>query len=89
MRILEEIRKKGYVGGYSTLKDYCRTLRKDRAKTAVIKFETEAGRQARVDFGDFDRIDIDGGISKYLVHEIISASREDERNQNIEFRGSF
>ena len=46
MRILEEIRKKGYDGGYSTVKSYCATLRKDRAINAVIRFETEPGRQA-------------------------------------------
>ncbi|MCW6169288.1 MAG: hypothetical protein LVQ94_05955, partial [Thermoplasmatales archaeon] len=38
VRILEEIRKKGYKGGYSTLKYYCATLRKDHAITAVIRF---------------------------------------------------
>ena len=46
VRILEEIRKKGYDGGYSTVKSYCATLRKDRAINAVIRFETEPGRQA-------------------------------------------
>ena len=30
VRILEEIRKMGYDGGYTILKDYCHELRKDR-----------------------------------------------------------
>ena len=30
VRILEEIRKMGYDGGYTILKDYCHDLRKDR-----------------------------------------------------------
>ena len=30
VRILEEIRKTGYSGGYTTLKDYFHELRKDR-----------------------------------------------------------
>ena len=30
VRILVEIRKTGYNGGYTTLKDYCHELRKDR-----------------------------------------------------------
>ena len=60
IRILEEIRKKGYMGGYSTRKYYCVTLRKDRAITAVIRFETEPGKQSQVDFGEFGYIDMDG-----------------------------
>ncbi len=67
VRILEEIRKKGYTGGYSTLKYYCSTLRKDRAINAVIRYETEPGRQAQVDFGDFGRMEIDGVWKKLYV----------------------
>ena len=59
VRILDGIKKKGYTGGYSTLKAYCHTLRKDRAITAVIRFETEPGRQAQVDFGEFGHIIVD------------------------------
>ena len=39
VRILEEIRKQGYTGEYTILKDYCRTVRKDRAIKAVIRYE--------------------------------------------------
>ncbi|EQD55673.1 transposase, partial [mine drainage metagenome] len=35
VRIMEEIKKKGYTGGYTILKDYCSTLRKDRPINAV------------------------------------------------------
>ncbi len=76
VRILDEIRKKGYTGGYSTLKYYCATLRKDRAITAVIRFETEPGRQAQVDFGDFGYIEIDGMRRKlYCFSYILGYSR--------------
>ena len=76
IRILEEIRKKGYKGGYSTLKYYCATLRKDRAITAVIRFETEPGRQAQVDFGSFGYIEIDGKRRKlYAFSYILGYSR--------------
>ena len=51
VRILEEIRKKGYEGGYSTLKSYCATLKKDLAINEGIRFETEPGRQEQVDLG--------------------------------------
>jgi len=40
VRILEEIRKWGYKGSYTTLKEYCRTLRKERAIKAVYCFQS-------------------------------------------------
>ena len=53
VRILEDIRKKGYDGGYTILKDYCHELRKDRRIQAVYRYETELGKQSQVDFGEF------------------------------------
>ena len=76
VRILEEIRKKGYTGGYSTLKSYCSTLRKDRAIKAVYRYETEPGKQAQVDFGNFGHIEIDGKRRKlYAFSYILGYSR--------------
>ncbi len=63
-RILEEIRKKGYAGGYTILKDYCRTVRRDREITAMIRFETEPGKQVRAGFGEFGHIAMDGERKK-------------------------
>ncbi|WP_287961153.1 hypothetical protein [Acidiplasma sp.] len=60
VRILEEIRKIGYNGGYTILKEYCHELRKDRRIQAVYRYETEPGKQSQVDFGEFGHIDIDG-----------------------------
>ncbi len=37
MRILEEIRKWGYQGSYTTLKNYCRTIRKQRSIKVVSR----------------------------------------------------
>ena len=76
VRILDEIRKKGYTGKYTILKDYCHTLRKDRAIKAVIRFETEPGRQAQVDFGEFGYIEMDGVWKKlYAFSYILGYSR--------------
>ena len=76
VRILEEIKKKGYTGGYTILKDYCRTLRKDRAIKAVIRFETDPGKQAQVDFAEFGYIEIDGKRKKlYCFSYILGYSR--------------
>lgn len=43
VRIMEEIRKKGYDGGYTILKEYCHDIRKDRSIQAVYRYETEPG----------------------------------------------
>ena len=59
VRILEEIRKIGYDGGYTILKEYCHELRKDRRIQAVYRYETDPGKQSQVDFGEFGHIDID------------------------------
>ncbi|EQD69553.1 integrase catalytic subunit [mine drainage metagenome] len=76
VRIMEEIKKKGYTGGYTILKDYCSTLRKDRPINAVIRFETEPGRQAQVDFGEFGYVEIDGARTKlYAFSYILGYSR--------------
>ena len=63
-RILEEIRAKGYRGGYTILTDYCRKLRNDRKVKAVYRFETKPGEQAQVDYGDFGPIEIDGAVRR-------------------------
>jgi transposase len=42
-RILEDIREKGYSGGYSILKEFCQPLRMDRRLKAVYRFETGPG----------------------------------------------
>ncbi len=76
IRILEEIRKQGYDGGYTILKDYCSTVRKDRRIPAVYRYETDPGKQSQVDFGDFGRIEMDGISRKlYAFSMILGFSR--------------
>ena len=53
VRILEEIRAAGCAGGYSQLKGLVRQLRPAPPPEAAVRFETPAGRQARVDFAEF------------------------------------
>ena len=64
VRILDEIREKGYKGEYSTLKNYCRTIRNDMRVKAVWRFDTKPGEQAQVDYGTFGPILIDGEMRK-------------------------
>ena len=76
IRILEEIRKQGYDGGYTILKEYCSAIRKDRRIPAVYRYETDPGKQSQVDFGDFGRIEMDGISRKlYAFSMILGFSR--------------
>ena len=60
VRIYEELREKGYPGSYTTVKDLCRNIRRQRSIMAVYRYETEPGKQSQVDFGEFGYIDLDG-----------------------------
>ena len=44
------IKKKGYQGGYTTVKRYCRNYREKRVKKATIRIETTPGLSAQVDW---------------------------------------
>jgi len=44
------IQKKGFTGKYSIVKTYCRNVKKDETKKATIRFETNPGLQAQVDW---------------------------------------
>jgi hypothetical protein len=71
VRTLEEIRRLCYDGGYTILKDYCSTIRKDRRIQAVYRYETEPGKQSQVDFCEFGYIDMDGKRRKLYAFSII------------------
>ena len=76
VRILEEIRKMGYDGGYTILKEYCHDLRKDRRIQAVYRYETKPGKQSQADFGELGYIEIDGKRRKlYAFSMILGYSR--------------
>ncbi|MCE5281044.1 MAG: IS21 family transposase [Deltaproteobacteria bacterium] len=49
--ILEELRERGYTGGYDAVKRFIRPLRKEAQIQATIRFETPPGRQGQADWG--------------------------------------
>jgi transposase len=53
VRLLEEVRAAGYTGGYTQVKEFVRRVRPREAPEPVVRFETPAGHQAQVDFGEF------------------------------------
>jgi len=75
--ILGKIRDLGYTGGYTIVKELVREIKQDNNRIAYIRFETEPGRQAQVDFGDYTVVEPDGSESKlYLFSMMLGYSRE-------------
>jgi transposase len=63
--LLRELRDRGYTGGYTVLKDYVHPRRRPRQPPATVRFETEPGAQAQVDFGQC-RYAADDGTTKQV-----------------------
>jgi len=55
--IFHDLRKLGYSGGYTSIKDYVRPRRRESQQVAVRRFETEPGKQGQVDWGDLGDIE--------------------------------
>ena len=55
----------GYNGSYEMVKRKARQMKEDMNRKAYIRFETEPGRQAQVDFGEFQVQRSDGVLEKY------------------------
>src|SRR5258707_6949730 len=58
--LLRELRKLGYQGGYTVLKDWLQPQRAAGMATAVRRFETPPGKQAQVDWGHLGYLNTDG-----------------------------
>lgn len=58
--LMERLQKMGYDGHISILRDYVAKIRKKVLTEAVIRFETEPGYQAQVDWKDLGKRLIDG-----------------------------
>ena len=75
--LFDQIRKLGYDGGYTIVKDAVRSIKVENSRIAYIRFETEPGRQAQVDFGDFKVAQPDGSDKTlYLFSMVLGFSRE-------------
>ena len=53
VRLFEEVRKAGYTGGITQLRDYVARVRPRPEPEPVTRFETPPGHQAQVDFAEF------------------------------------
>lgn len=74
--LLRELRRRGYQGGATIVKDYVQPLRRPRQPKATVRFETEPGEQAQIDFGEFRYQTLDGAFKKaYAFVAVLSWSR--------------
>lgn len=75
--IYDRLVNQGYTGSYETVKCKVGKLKKHKQKIACMRFETEPGHQAQVDFGKF-QVDLPNGSVKrlYLFSMILGYSRK-------------
>jgi transposase len=55
-KLYDEIKQQGYSGSRSHLRNFVRPFRQARQSQATVRFETEPGEQAQVDWGHFGLI---------------------------------
>jgi len=65
--IYDHLRPLGYGGSYELVKRKVRQMKEDLSRKAFMRFETEPGRQAQVDFGEFQVEGLNGEIEKYYL----------------------
>lgn len=59
-KLLREIRERGYPGGLTQVILYVQPYRPQHEEKAVMRFETEPGQQAQVDWASFGTIEYEG-----------------------------
>jgi len=69
--LLRELRVRGYAGSYSLLKAYVQPRRRSPQPRATVRFETEPGAQAQVDFGQCRYATDDGATKQVWVFVMV------------------
>jgi len=74
--IFDKLQSLGYSGGYDTVRYFVRDVKQQKAQLAYIRFETEPGRQAQMDWADFKVRNPDGSsFFVYLFAMLLGFSR--------------
>lgn len=58
IRMLSELRERGYLGGVAVVRRYVAKVREPRARKTYLRMEPEPGEQAQVDWGSFGHLRI-------------------------------
>ena len=75
--IYDRLCNMGFIGSYEIVKRRVRKIKENYHKVAYMRFETEPGYQAQVDFGEFQVAKPDGTVTKlYLFSMILGYSRK-------------
>lgn len=69
--IYDRLINMGFIGSYEIVKRLVRKLKQQRQQIAYMRFETEPGYQAQVDFGEFQVERPDEEIEKYYLFAMI------------------
>jgi transposase len=76
LKCFEIIRAQGYTGGITILRDYIAQLRLEETRQVEVRFETQPGHQAQVDWKEFGRQTVDGREQKlYAFVMVLGYSR--------------
>jgi transposase len=74
--LLSELRRKGYRGGITILRDYIRPIKAELTRRVTERFETLPGRQAQLDWAECGTIEVDDQRRKlYLFVLVLGYSR--------------
>ena len=63
VKLLREIKARGYTGKISILRDFLLPLKRGRQRQAWLRFETMAGKQAQADWAHFSAQDVAGRLT--------------------------
>src|ERR1700684_2725001 len=78
VRLLRELRERGFVGGYTAVKHAVQEIRPERERRFEVRFETPPGEQAQVDFARFEVVFADApGVTRivWLFSMVLGFSR--------------
>ena len=67
VRLLRELRERGFDGGYTAVKRAVQEIRPERERRFEVRFETPPGEQAQVDFARFEVVFADEPGTKRIV----------------------
>lgn len=75
--IYDRLFNMGYAGSYEIVKRKVKEIKSESRRVAYMRFETEPGYQAQVDFGEFQVERADGSVKRlYLFSMILGYSRK-------------